>query len=130
MPMVANYWLTWIFPLSPITPWHVPAPATERHESTRQLGIYLRDIYGRNALQQNFRLFCPDETNSNRLGAVFEVENRCLVAQILPIDDHVAADGRVMEVLSEQLLRGLAGGLSAHWTPRPLCLVRSLRDDR
>lgn len=88
----------------------VPAPATVHHESTRQLGLYLRDIFARNAQQRNFRLFCPDETNSNRLGAVFEVENRCLVAPILPDDDHVAVDGRVMEVLSEQLCEGWLEG--------------------
>ncbi len=63
----------------------------------------LRDTYARNADSANFRLFCPDETNSNRLGAVFEVENRCFVGKTLPIDDHVAPDGRVMEVLSEHL---------------------------
>ena len=88
----------------------VPKPATERHESTRQLGIYLRDIFAGNARQQNFRLFCPDETNSNRLGAVFEVENRCLVAPIQPLDDHVSPDGRVMEVLSEHLCEGWLEG--------------------
>ncbi len=63
----------------------------------------LRDTYACNADSANFRLFCPDETNSNRLGAVFEVENRCFVGKTLPIDDHVAPDGRVMEVLSEHL---------------------------
>jgi hypothetical protein len=66
----------------------------------------LRDTYARNADSANFRLFCPDETNSNRLGAVFEVENRCFVGKTLPIDDHVAPDGRVMEVLSEHLCEG------------------------
>ncbi len=83
---------------------------TEHHESTRQLGIYLRDVFTRNAASQNFRLFCPDETNSNRLGAVFEVENRCLVATHIPDDDHVSADGRVMEVLSEHLCEGWLEG--------------------
>ena len=66
----------------------------------------LRDTYARNADSANFRLFCPDETNSNRLGAVFEVENRCFVGRTLPIDDHVAPDGRVMEVLSKHLCEG------------------------
>jgi xylulose-5-phosphate/fructose-6-phosphate phosphoketolase len=89
---------------------NVPKPATERHESTRQLGAMLRDIFTRNAQQHNFRFFCPDETNSNRLGAVFEVENRCLVETILPNDDHVAIDGRVMEVLSEHLCEGWLEG--------------------
>ncbi|BCY09245.1 phosphoketolase [Actinoplanes sp. L3-i22] len=81
-------------------------PALIRQESTRQLGKMLRDIYVRNAEQANFRLFCPDETNSNRLGNVFEVENRCFVGPILDIDDHLTPDGRVMEVLSEHLCEG------------------------
>lgn len=88
----------------------VPKPATELRGSTYQLGLFLRDIFARNAEQRNFRLFCPDETNSNRLGAVFEVENRCLVSSILPGDDHVAVDGRVMEVLSEHLCEGWLEG--------------------
>jgi xylulose-5-phosphate/fructose-6-phosphate phosphoketolase len=88
----------------------VGKPATEYHESTRQLGAMLRDIYTRNAQQKNFRFFCPDETNSNRLGAVFEVENRCLVETILPKDDHVSREGRVMEVLSEHLCEGWLEG--------------------
>ncbi|HLW02860.1 MAG TPA: phosphoketolase family protein [Ktedonobacterales bacterium] len=88
----------------------VPHPATERHESTRQLGKLLRDIYTRNAQQANFRLFCPDETNSNRLGNVFEVENRCFVGKTIDIDDHVSPDGRVMEVLSEHLCEGWLEG--------------------
>ncbi|MBA3945392.1 MAG: phosphoketolase family protein [Herpetosiphonaceae bacterium] len=88
----------------------VPQPATEHHESTRQLGLWLRDIFIRNAQQQNFRLFSPDEANSNRLGNVFEVENRCFVGTIIDIDDHVAADGRVLEVLSEHLCQGWLEG--------------------
>jgi hypothetical protein len=70
----------------------------------------LRDTYARNADSANFRLFCPDETNSNCLGAVFEVENRCFVGKTPPIDDHVAPDGRVMEVLSEHLCEGWLEG--------------------
>lgn len=88
----------------------VPKPATERHESTRQLGKMLRDTFTNNAQQQNFRLFCPDETNSNRLGNVFEVENRTFIEAILPIDDHLSPDGRVMEVLSEHLCHGWLEG--------------------
>jgi xylulose-5-phosphate/fructose-6-phosphate phosphoketolase len=76
--------------------------------STRQLGKLLRDIYRRNPT--TFRLFCPDETASNRLDDVFEVENRCLVAPVLDTDDHLAADGRVMEVLSEHLCEGWLEG--------------------
>jgi len=78
----------------------VTQPATERHESTRQLGKMLRDIFTKNAERHNFRLFCPDETNSNRLGNVFEVENRTFVGPIFDGDDHLSMDGRVMEVLS------------------------------
>ncbi len=88
----------------------VPKPATEHKESTRQLGMMLRDIFTRNAEQRNFRLFCPDETNSNRLTNVFEVENRTFEETILPTDDHLAPDGRVMEVLSEHLCHGWLEG--------------------
>jgi xylulose-5-phosphate/fructose-6-phosphate phosphoketolase len=88
----------------------VEHPGSELHESTCQLGKMLRDIYVRNAEARNFRLFCPDETNSNRLGNVFEVENRCFVGRTLDIDDHVAPDGRVMEVLSEHLCEGWLEG--------------------
>jgi xylulose-5-phosphate/fructose-6-phosphate phosphoketolase len=88
----------------------VKAPATMRHESTRQLGKLLRDVFTRNSAQHNFRLFCPDETNSNRLGNVFEVENRCWEESLLPIDDHLAHNGRVMEVLSEHLCHGWLEG--------------------
>ena len=88
----------------------VKRPASELHESTRQLGKMLRDIFTKNAGQRNFRLFCPDETNSNRLGNVFEVENRCFVEPILPTDDHLSPDGRVMEVLSEHLCHGWLEG--------------------
>jgi xylulose-5-phosphate/fructose-6-phosphate phosphoketolase len=85
-------------------------PAAFRQESTRQLGKLLRDLYERTAESADFRLFCPDETNSNRLGNVFEVENRCLVGRTLDIDDHLAPDGRVMEVLSEHLCEGWLEG--------------------
>ena len=88
----------------------VQRPGSELHESTRQFGKMLRDIYARNAVAQNFRLFCPDETNSNRLGNVFEVENRCFVGRTLDIDVHVAPEGRVMEVLSEHLCEGWLEG--------------------
>ena len=81
----------------------VEKPATEWQESTRPLGKMIRDLFKGTPRPGNFRLFCPDETNSNRLGDVFEVENRCSVGKIIPIDDHVAPDGRVMEVLSEHL---------------------------
>ncbi|MBZ5761284.1 phosphoketolase family protein [Rhizobium sp. VS19-DR104.2] len=82
--------------------------ARQRIGSTSVLGNYLRDIYEDNP--HNFRLFCPDETNSNRLGAIFDVSDRCLVSEILPGDDHVSHDGRVMEVLSEHCCHGWLEG--------------------
>jgi len=88
----------------------VQNPGAEMHESTRQLGKYLRDIYTRNAQRANFRLFCPDEIDSNRLDNVFEVENRCFQGRRIGIDDHISASGRVMEVLSEHLCQGWLEG--------------------
>ena len=82
-------------------------PGVQRAESTGRLGQFLRDLYTANPT--NFRLFCPDETNSNRLGAVFEVEDRCLM-EARPEDDHVSPGGRVMEVLSEHLCQGWCEG--------------------
>ena len=82
----------------------------DSYENTRPLGAWLRDIFTANAAESNFRLFCPDETNSNRLDDVFAVENRCFVGQPLAIDDHLARDGRVMEVLSEHLCEGWLEG--------------------
>ena len=88
----------------------VPRPATELHGSTRQLGKFMRDIFTRNRAAANFRLFCPDETNSNRLGDVFEVERRCSVLPVTAADDHVGPDGRVMEILSEHCCQGWLEG--------------------
>ncbi len=86
----------------------VSKPGAELHESTRQLGLLLRDLYRDNP--DTFRLVCPDETNSNRLGAVFETQQRCLVAPPMDGDDHVSAAGRVMEVLSEHNCQGWLEG--------------------
>ena len=83
-------------------------PGVTVAESTRRLGEWLRDVYRDNP--DNFRLFSPDETNSNRLGAVFDIENRCLVEATISTDDHVSPDGRVMEVLSEHLCEGWLEG--------------------
>ena len=82
----------------------------ESVENTRCFGAMMRDIFKCNEKQHNFRLFCPDETNSNRLGDVFEVENRCLVSTIYPYDDHVSRDGRIMEALSEHNHEGWLEG--------------------
>ncbi|GAC1513361.1 MAG: phosphoketolase family protein [Chloroflexota bacterium] len=90
----------------------VKQPGTVRHESPRSLGRMVRDTFTRNAQTANFRMFCPDETNSNRLGDVFEVENRCFVGPTIDIDDHVSPDGRVMEVLSEHNCEGWLEGYS------------------
>ncbi len=86
----------------------VPTPGANQAESTRVLGAFLRDIMRLNA--DRFRVVCPDETTSNRLDALFEVTQRCSVAEILPQDDHVAPSGRVMEVLSEHLCQGWLEG--------------------
>lgn len=77
-------------------------------ESTRILGAFLRDLVKFN--QHNFRIFGPDETASNRLTPLFEITDRTSTAQILPTDDHVSPDGRVMEVLSEHLCQGWLEG--------------------
>lgn len=89
---------------------NVPTPGAVTGEATRVLGTMLRDIMRLNARQSNFRVMCPDETNSNRLDALFEVTNRVSSAEILPGDDHVAIDGRVMEVLSEHMCQGWLEG--------------------
>ncbi len=86
----------------------VPAPGAVTSEATRVLGAYLRDVIARNP--DRFRLFGPDETVSNRLGAVFDVTDRVFEAERLPTDDHLAAAGRVVEVLSEHLCEGWLEG--------------------
>lgn len=88
----------------------VPAPGAVKAQATRVAGEFLRDVMRLNAADCNFRMMAPDETTSNRLGAVFEVSKRTSTAEILPGDDHVAPDGRVMEVLSEQLCQGWLEG--------------------
>ncbi len=86
----------------------VPVPAKDRAESTRKLGELMRDIYRRNP--HNFRLFCPDETNSNRLGAVFEASDRGFAERVTADDVKLSRDGRVMEVLSEHNCHGWLEG--------------------
>jgi len=86
----------------------VAKPAVTFSEATRVLGTYLRDVIRLNP--ERFRLFGPDETASNRLGAVFEATNRAWDAKTLPTDDHLAPDGRVMEVLSEHQCQGWLEG--------------------
>ena len=79
-------------------------------EPTRVLGRYLRDVFALNRRAANFRLFGPDETASNRLDAVFEVTDKTWTTAIEPVDEHLAPDGRVMEVLSEHLCQGWLEG--------------------
>jgi xylulose-5-phosphate/fructose-6-phosphate phosphoketolase len=86
----------------------VKAPARTRSEATRVLGTWLRDVIRANP--DRFRLMGPDETDSNRLSAVFEATDRVWEAERLPTDDHLAPDGRVMEVLSEHLCQGWLEG--------------------
>jgi xylulose-5-phosphate/fructose-6-phosphate phosphoketolase len=88
----------------------VPAPGAAAHEATRVLGAYLRDVMRHNEPLANFRVFGPDETASNRLGALFETTDRAWDAERMPGDDHLAPDGRVMEVLSEHLCQGWLEG--------------------
>jgi xylulose-5-phosphate/fructose-6-phosphate phosphoketolase len=86
----------------------VTAPGTGATEATRVLGGFLRDVIKRNP--RSFRLFGPDETASNRLADVFQVTDRAFDGEIIARDDHLAADGRVMEVLSEHLCQGWLEG--------------------
>ena len=88
----------------------VPAPGALLGEATRVLGRLLRDVLRLNEDARNFRLMGPDETTSNRLDAVFDVTDRVSTAEILESDEHVSRDGRVMEVLSEQLCQGWLEG--------------------
>ncbi len=86
----------------------VRSPASTSSEATRVLGGWLRDVMSANS--DRFRVMGPDETASNRLGALFDVTNRTWEAEILPTDDHLSPDGRVMEVLSEHLCQGWLEG--------------------
>ena len=88
----------------------VDRPGNSTEESTRVLGRFLRDIFKLNQENANFRLMGPDETESNRLSAVFEVTDRVSTAKILPKDVQVSPTGRVMEVLSEHMCQGWLEG--------------------
>ena len=88
----------------------VEKPGVTSAEATRQLGKYLRDIIRKNEDSRNFRIVGPDETNSNRLNAVFEATDRIWGADIYDTDENLARDGRVMEVLSEHMCQGWLEG--------------------
>jgi len=88
----------------------VPRPGATSAEPTRVLGRYLKNVFEGNADRRNFRLFGPDETASNRLDAVYEATGKQWQAAIEPVDEHLARDGRVLEVLSEHLCQGWLEG--------------------
>jgi xylulose-5-phosphate/fructose-6-phosphate phosphoketolase len=88
----------------------VERPGEVHGEATRVLGRFLRDVFRRNEKSANFRLFGPDETASNRLDAVFEATSKASTGPFIDMDEHLAPDGRVMEVLSEHLCQGWLEG--------------------
>ena len=88
----------------------VKSPGATVAEPTRLLGQFLRDVILANEEHRNFRLFGPDETESNRLGAVYEATSKQWDGPILPVDQHLAPDGRVMEILSEHTCQGWLEG--------------------
>ncbi|MBN9308374.1 MAG: phosphoketolase family protein [Devosia sp.] len=88
----------------------VPVPGTVVAESTRTAGAFLRDVMRGNAEQRNFRVFGPDETESNRLSPIFEATDRAFAGEIIDTDTQLSPDGRVMEVLSEHLCQGWLEG--------------------
>ncbi len=88
----------------------VPQPGRVRAEATREMGKLLREVMRLNKKQRNFRLMGPDETASNRLSAVFEVTDRAWMETILPEDENLAREGRVMEILSEHTCQGWLEG--------------------
>ena len=89
---------------------NVPKPGTTIAEATRLLGKFLRDVMERNAESRNFRVFGPDETASNRLDALYEVTDKVFMEPLLPTDEHLSVNGRVMEVLSEHMCQGWLEG--------------------
>ncbi|WP_341528144.1 phosphoketolase family protein [Nostoc sp. UHCC 0302] len=88
----------------------VSQPGKVEAEATRVTGKFLRDVMKLNLESRNFRVFGPDETQSNRLDAIFEVTDRTWVAEILPEDEHLSPNGRVMEILSETSCQGWLEG--------------------
>jgi len=88
----------------------VSSPGSATAESTRVMGKFLRDVMKQNMSSKNFRLFSPDESNSNRWQDALEVTNRTWMADTFSYDDHLAPDGRVMEMLSEHQCQGWLEG--------------------
>jgi xylulose-5-phosphate/fructose-6-phosphate phosphoketolase len=88
----------------------VAQPGSSTAEPTRVLGAFLRDVMRQNAAYRNFRVFGPDETASNRLDALYDVTDKAWLAETLPTDEHLSADGRVLEILSEHTCQGWLEG--------------------
>ncbi|HEU4694900.1 MAG TPA: phosphoketolase family protein [Vicinamibacterales bacterium] len=88
----------------------VPSPGTSDAEATRVQGKYLAEVMKQNLVAKNFRVFSPDENASNRWQDIFSVTKRTFVGEILPVDDNLSPDGRVMEMLSEHQCQGWLEG--------------------
>ena len=88
----------------------VAQPGTTLGEATVIMGAFVRDVMKLNWENRNFRVFGPDETSSNRLSKLFDITERTFTAEIIESDDHISADGRVMEILSEHLCQGWLEG--------------------
>jgi xylulose-5-phosphate/fructose-6-phosphate phosphoketolase len=88
----------------------VVKPGTQLAEATKELGKFLRDVMKRNNEEKNFRVFGPDETASNRLDAIYQATDKILMEPLLPTDENLSTDGRVMEVLSEHMCQGWLEG--------------------
>ena len=88
----------------------VPKPGTEFAEATRVLGYFLRDVMKQNEKSKNFRVFGPDETASNRLEAIYQVTDKEWMEPLLPVDEHLSPNGRVLEMLSEHMCQGWLEG--------------------
>lgn len=88
----------------------IRAPGESQAKGTEILGRFLRDVFRENQAQRNFRLFCPDETSSNRLQAVFAATLRAFELPLVTTDEFLAPDGRVMEILSEHCCEGWLEG--------------------
>ena len=109
----------------------VPSPGAVDGQDTLVLGTFLRDVVTLNQDQHNFRIFGPDETLSNLLGAVFEATNRQWDARTAENDEFLAPAGRVLDsMLSEHQCEGWLEGLSADRTARAVQLLRGLRSHR
>jgi xylulose-5-phosphate/fructose-6-phosphate phosphoketolase len=88
----------------------VPQPGISIEEATRVLGKLLRDVMSMNAETKNFRVWGPDETASNRLDALYETTDKVFMEPLLPTDEHISTNGRVMEILSEHMCQGWLEG--------------------